>query len=178
MGKVKFAVIGDCHHSKRGNYSTRDCLGARNQLKRIIDTMNTYELDFVLSLGDMGDGFDISETPEMLEVYAGSVNPVKFTIGNHDLCTRNDEEHAKFVGMPAPFYDYEIKNYKLVVLNAFEQSRYSPADSENRKVYEKFVEENFEGSLPAFLAAFSKRKKLSDDEVAQLRKMIDEYEEG
>ncbi|MBR2869270.1 MAG: BlaI/MecI/CopY family transcriptional regulator [Clostridia bacterium] len=43
---------------------------------------------------------------------------------------------------------------------------------------EKFVEETFEGSLPAFLAAFSKRKKLSADEVAQLRKMIDEYEEG
>ena len=41
---------------------------------------------------------------------------------------------------------------------------------------EKFVEETFEGSLPAFLAAFSKRKKLSADEVAQLRKMIDEYE--
>lgn len=142
MEKVKFAVIGDCHHSKRGNYSTRDCLGARKQLQKIIDTTNTYELDFVLSLGDMGDGFDMSETPEMLEVYAGSVNPVKFTIGNHDLCTRNDEEHAKFVGMPAPFYDYEIKNYKFVVLNAFEQSRYSPADSENRKVYEKFVEEN------------------------------------
>ena len=43
---------------------------------------------------------------------------------------------------------------------------------------EKFVEETFEGSLPAFLAAFSKMKKLSADEVAQLRKMIDEYEEG
>ena len=43
---------------------------------------------------------------------------------------------------------------------------------------EKFVEETFDGSLPAFLAAFSKRKKLSADEVAQLRKMIDEYEEG
>lgn len=43
---------------------------------------------------------------------------------------------------------------------------------------EKFVEETFDGSLPAFLAAFSKRKKLSADEVAQLRKMIYEYEEG
>ena len=43
---------------------------------------------------------------------------------------------------------------------------------------EKFVEETFDGSLPAFLAAFSKRKKISADEVAQIRKMIDEYEEG
>ncbi len=42
---------------------------------------------------------------------------------------------------------------------------------------EKFVEQTFNGSLPAFFAAFSKRKKLSAAEVAELRKMIDEYEE-
>lgn len=42
---------------------------------------------------------------------------------------------------------------------------------------EKFVEETFEGSLPAFFAAFTSRKNLTADEVAQLRKMIDEYEE-
>ena len=39
---------------------------------------------------------------------------------------------------------------------------------------EKFVEETFEGSLPRFLAAFSTRKKLSDDEINQLQKFIDE----
>ena len=43
---------------------------------------------------------------------------------------------------------------------------------------EKFVEETFDGSLPAFLAAFTARKNLTPDEVAQLRKMIDEYGEG
>lgn len=42
---------------------------------------------------------------------------------------------------------------------------------------EKFVEETFDGSLPAFLAAFTARKNLTPDEVAQLRKMIDEYGE-
>lgn len=38
---------------------------------------------------------------------------------------------------------------------------------------EKFVEETFSGSLPAFVAAFSSRKKLTDDEINQLQKMID-----
>lgn len=42
---------------------------------------------------------------------------------------------------------------------------------------EKFVEETFEGSLPAFLAAFTKRKSLSAEEIAQIRKMIDSYGE-
>ena len=43
---------------------------------------------------------------------------------------------------------------------------------------EKFVEETFEGSLPAFLAAFTKRKNLSAKEVAEIRAMIDSYGEG
>jgi len=38
---------------------------------------------------------------------------------------------------------------------------------------EQFVEENFDGSLPAFLAAFGSRKKLSDQEVEQLKRLID-----
>ena len=38
---------------------------------------------------------------------------------------------------------------------------------------ERFVEESFHGSLPAFLAAFSSRKKLSEQEVAELRALID-----
>ena len=43
---------------------------------------------------------------------------------------------------------------------------------------EKFVADTFDGSLPAFLAAFTSRKSLSAEEVAQLRRMIDEYGEG
>lgn len=43
---------------------------------------------------------------------------------------------------------------------------------------EKFVEETFDGSLPAFLTAFTARKPLSAQEVEHLRKMVAEYEEG
>lgn len=42
---------------------------------------------------------------------------------------------------------------------------------------ERFVEETFGGSLPAFLAAFTKRKALSEEEVKTLRDMIDAYKE-
>lgn len=37
----------------------------------------------------------------------------------------------------------------------------------------QFVEENFSGSLPAFLAAFTARQTLSGEEVAEIRRMID-----
>ena len=42
---------------------------------------------------------------------------------------------------------------------------------------EQFVEETFEGSLPAFLAAFTKRKKLTAEDISQIRQMIDTFRE-
>lgn len=38
---------------------------------------------------------------------------------------------------------------------------------------EQFVEENFKGSLPAFLAAFGSRKKLTDKEIDEMKMLIE-----
>lgn len=38
---------------------------------------------------------------------------------------------------------------------------------------ETYVQENFGGSLPAFLAAFSTRKKLTDSEIDEMKKLIE-----
>ncbi len=42
---------------------------------------------------------------------------------------------------------------------------------------EKFVQDTFNGSLPAFLAAFTANKRLSPADIEQLRRMIADYEE-
>ena len=42
---------------------------------------------------------------------------------------------------------------------------------------ERFVEETFSGSLPSFLAAFTRRRSLSAAEIEEIRKMIDSYPE-
>ena len=39
---------------------------------------------------------------------------------------------------------------------------------------EQFLEENFKGSLPAFLAAFSTRKKLTDKEIDKMKDLIEQ----
>lgn len=39
---------------------------------------------------------------------------------------------------------------------------------------ESYVEQSFGGSLPGFLAAFSSRRKLSDKEIAEIKKIIEE----
>ena len=40
---------------------------------------------------------------------------------------------------------------------------------------EQFVEESFDGSLPAFITAFTSRKKLSAAEVEEIQQMIDTF---
>ena len=41
----------------------------------------------------------------------------------------------------------------------------------------KFVEDAFDGSLPAFIAAFTSNSTLAPEEAAAIRKMIDQAEE-
>ena len=43
---------------------------------------------------------------------------------------------------------------------------------------ENFIEETLDGSLPAFLAAFTQRKQLSPEDIAKLQEMIDHYGEA
>lgn len=40
---------------------------------------------------------------------------------------------------------------------------------------DEMVEKKFEGSLPAFLAAFARHRKMTDREIDQVQRMIDEY---
>jgi BlaI family penicillinase repressor len=41
---------------------------------------------------------------------------------------------------------------------------------------EQFVDETFDGSLPLFLAAFAQRKHLTEKEIRELQKLIDEHQ--
>lgn len=41
----------------------------------------------------------------------------------------------------------------------------------------EFIEETFEGSLPMFLTAFTKRNKLSAKEIEEIKNLIDNYKE-
>ena len=42
----------------------------------------------------------------------------------------------------------------------------------------EMVEKTFEGSLPAFIAAFTKHQKISADEIDAVQAMIDRYRKG
>ncbi len=60
-----------------------------------------------------------------------------------------------------------FQNEKGIVTSLLSKEEFHSVQSE------KFVEDTFRGSLPAFIAAFTKRKKLSSSEIDELKKMID-----
>lgn len=64
-----------------------------------------------------------------------------------------------------------IKNENTIV-----SSLISKEEAQSSRL-EEMLEETFEGSMPAFIAAFSKSKKLSKSEVDQLQALIDSFEE-
>ena len=43
---------------------------------------------------------------------------------------------------------------------------------------EELVEKKFEGSLPAFIAAFTKHRRLSQRDIDEMQRMIDRYRRG
>ena len=60
--------------------------------------------------------------------------------------------------------------------NGFVSSLVSKDEAQAAEL-DELVEKTCEGSLPAFVAAFARKTKLSQNEVDQLRAMIDGYEE-
>ncbi len=64
-----------------------------------------------------------------------------------------------------------FRNQQGIVTSTISKTDFCAARSE------QFVEKTFDGSLPAFLAAFTTRKRLTPEEVKQLREMVAEYSE-
>lgn len=60
-----------------------------------------------------------------------------------------------------------FQNENGLVTSRLSRGEYNAVQSE------RFVEDTFDGSLPAFLAAFTARKALSEEDVAEIRRMID-----
>lgn len=60
--------------------------------------------------------------------------------------------------------------------NAIVSSLISKEQAQESRL-EELVDETFQGSVPAFIAAFTRSKRLTVSEIEQLRELIDSYQE-
>lgn len=65
-----------------------------------------------------------------------------------------------------------VKNEKTIVSSLVSKDEIQAAELND------LVEKTFEGSLPAFVAAFTKHQKLSEKEIDAVQAMIDRYRRG
>ena len=65
-----------------------------------------------------------------------------------------------------------LKNENSVVTSLVSKDQVQAAE------LNEMVERTFEGSLPAFIAAFTKHQKLSEKEIDAVQQMIDAYRKG
>ena len=62
-----------------------------------------------------------------------------------------------------------LKNENTIVTSLVSKDTVQAAE------IDELVEKKFEGSLPAFVAAFTKNRKLTDTEIDEVQAMIDRY---
>lgn len=60
-----------------------------------------------------------------------------------------------------------VKNENAVVTSLVSKEEVQAAEMD------EMMEKTFEGSLPAFIAAFARRQKLSDSEIEEIRRIIE-----
>ena len=65
-----------------------------------------------------------------------------------------------------------LKNENTIVTSLVSKDEVQAAE------INEMVEKTFEGSLPAFVAAFTKHQKLSEAEIDAVQQMIDRYRKG
>lgn len=65
-----------------------------------------------------------------------------------------------------------LKNENTVVTSLISKDEAQAAE------INEMVEKTFEGSLPAFIAAFTRHQKLSEKEIDAVQEMIDRYRKG
>ena len=65
-----------------------------------------------------------------------------------------------------------LKNQNTIVSSLVSKDEVQAAE------INEMVEKTFEGSLPAFIAAFTKHQKISKEEIDAVQQMIDRYRKG
>ena len=111
------------------------------------------ELGEIIEIQGTGEGraFSLKEQQELVELCARELDWKKST--TYTVLKRLCDKGI-------------FRNEGGIVTSRMSREAFAGAQSE------KFVEETFGGSLPAFLAAFTQRKPLSQGEIEEIQRMI------
>jgi manganese-dependent ADP-ribose/CDP-alcohol diphosphatase len=124
---LKIGLIADpqyCDCDDRGTRIYREVL---KKLPVAIDSMNKFQVDFVMNLGDMIDRY--YESYDTIDkIYRNLTMPYYNLLGNHDFEEIHDSLKSTIIsryGMPHYYYGFTYKNWRFLVLDGTELAAYS-----------------------------------------------------
>jgi manganese-dependent ADP-ribose/CDP-alcohol diphosphatase len=123
---LKIGLIADPQYSDTDPSGTRYYRESLDKLSAAIDSMNKYEVDFVITLGDHIDR-DFVSYGVILPLYDDLDMPDYKLLGNHEFEYVEDHYHDTVVtllGMPGYYYDFSRPGWRFIVLDGTELAAY------------------------------------------------------
>ena len=124
---LKIGLIADpqyCDYDAEGNRYYRETL---NKLPEAIDTLNKYQVDFVMNLGDMIDRYENSYD-SVVQFYYNLNMPWYNLLGNHGFSEVSEaylDSILQRYGMPYFYYNFSYADWQFIVLDGTELAEYS-----------------------------------------------------
>ena len=126
----RFGIVTDVHYADRIDDGQRAYQESTAKLQECVDTMNHYNVDFLIELGDFKDmSFPVSDERTLIflyrieKVFSGFRGSRYHVLGNHDedcISKAQFNEIATNTGIPAEktYYSFDRKGVHFVVLDA------------------------------------------------------------
>jgi hypothetical protein len=119
-----FALIADVQYADvetSGERTYRESLG---RLNRCVENLNSYDLEFIVHLGDLVER-DFISYEKALEAFGKSKHKIYYVIGNHDLAVEDEFKPKvnKLLGLNRGGYGYfDTGDWRFLLLNGMGNS--------------------------------------------------------
>jgi len=119
-----FGVVADVQYCDCINTNSRFYTESPDRLREAIDTFNTQEMEFVISLGDIIDR-DWESFDHILPIFESSLAPTYHVLGNHEFSVIDEKKNQVVtrLGMSDKYYDFAISGWRFIVLDANDLSK-------------------------------------------------------
>jgi predicted phosphodiesterase len=153
---LRFGIVTDCQYADidTPKNSKRLYRLSPAKLQEAVDAFNAMgDLDFVIHLGDFIDK-DFRSFDVVLPIYEKLKAPHYQVLGNHDYDVADEEKAqvARKMGLPAPYYAWSQKGWRLIVLDGNDISLFAHGKDSPKTAYAAAVQK---GTTHRKLAAYN-----------------------
>ena len=142
--KFSFGIIADCQYHNEEGSGVRKYAKSKEKLESCVTHFNSLDLTYIIHLGDFIDrGYESYDV--VVPIYNKLKMPKYHVLGNHDFSVSDDmkEKVPRKMGMSSSYYDFEVKDWRFVVLDGNDISFHaSTEDSKDYQFAENYYKTN------------------------------------